>query len=88
MANVFTLDAMDFASYERETETRQKVRSASVWMQELIDRIESPVPQKHALLPWRKTHQQIQFRPGEVTVWFGANGGGKSLATGDRKSVV
>lgn len=51
-------------------------------MQELIDRIESPVPQKRALLPWRKTHRQIQFRPGEVSVWFGTNGGGKSLVTG------
>lgn len=82
MASVFTLDAMDFTAYERETEAQQKVRSARVWVQELIDRIESPVPQKCALLPWRKTHQQIQFRPGEVTVWFGANGGGKSLITG------
>jgi twinkle protein len=33
-------------------------------------------------MPWRKTHAQIQFRPGEVTVWGGANGQGKSLVTG------
>jgi twinkle protein len=51
-------------------------------VQELIERIKSPIKQKRAVMPWRKTHSEFQFRPGEVTVWGGANGQGKSLVTG------
>lgn len=73
---------IDFALYERETDAQQKVKAASLYVQELIDRIKSPVKQKRAVMPWRKTHSLVQFRPGEVTIWGGANGNGKSLVTG------
>ena len=82
MAEMIVFDDVDFALYERETDAAQKVKPASVWVQELIDRINSPIKQKRAVMPWRKTHTQVQFRPGEVTVWGGANGQGKSLVTG------
>lgn len=82
MAEMIVFDDVDFALYERETDAAQKVKPASVWVQELIDRIKSPIKQKRAVMPWRKTHTQVQFRPGEVTVWGGANGQGKSLVTG------
>ena len=32
-------------------------------------------------LPWRKTHENFRMRPGEVTLWFGVNGHGKSAVT-------
>lgn len=80
--HVITPDDIDFAFYEQETDAQQKVKPASLWVQELIDRIKSPVVQKRAVMPWRKTHKLVQFRPGEVTVWGGANGQGKSLVTG------
>lgn len=32
-------------------------------------------------LPWPKTHQQFRMLPGEVTVWHGINGHGKSAVT-------
>lgn len=73
---------IDFAFYENETDAQQKVKPAALWIQELIERIKSPVQQKRAVMPWRKTHGLVQFRPGEVTVWGGANGQGKSLVTG------
>lgn len=79
---VITSDDIDFALYERETEARQKVKPASLWVQDLIERIKSPVKVKRAVMPWRKTHSLVQLRPGEVTVWGGANGAGKSLVTG------
>lgn len=82
MAEMIVFDDVDFALYERETDAAQKVKPASVWVQELIDRVNSPIKQKRAVMPWRKTHTQVQFRPGEVTVWGGANGQGKSLVTG------
>lgn len=82
MANVFTPDDIDFAAYEHETDAQQKVLPASSWVQELIDRISNPIRTKQVCMPWRKTHQLVQFRDGEVTLWAGANGNGKSLVTG------
>jgi twinkle protein len=79
---VLTPDDIDFSLYERETDARQKVKAARQWVQELIDRIQNPRHVKRAVMPWRKTHNLIQFRKGEVTVWGGANGNGKSLVTG------
>lgn len=34
------------------------------------------------LLPWRKTHDLIKLRPGELSVWAGVNGHGKSSVVG------
>jgi twinkle protein len=79
---ILNADDIDFALYEKETDAQQKVKPARLWVQELMDRLVNPVQQKRAVMPWRKTHQLIQFRPGEVTVWGGANGNGKSLVTG------
>ena len=53
-----------------------------MWVQELIDRIRNPIKLPRSVMPWRKTHSLIAFRPGEVTIWGGANGNGKSLVTG------
>ncbi|WP_019573331.1 DnaB-like helicase C-terminal domain-containing protein [Curvibacter lanceolatus] len=75
-------DEIDFDEYMHETDAHQKVRSASEYVQELIDRINNPVKRRFPVMPWHKTHGLIQFRPGEVTLWGGANGGGKSLVTG------
>lgn len=82
MAEIITEDEIDFERYEKETDHKQKVKPASLWVEELIARIKSPVVHPRAVMPWRKTHGQIQFRPGEVTIWGGANGQGKSLVTG------
>ena len=82
MAGLIFEDEIDFNFYMEETDHQQKVRPASMWVNELIDRIRNPVKQPRALMPWRKTHGMVQFRPGEVTVWGGANGNGKSLVTG------
>ena len=82
MFEIITPDEIDFERYERETEHKQKVRPAALWVEELIVRIRQPMQQPRAVMPWRKTHEQVQFRLGEVTVWGGANGQGKSLVTG------
>ena len=79
---LITPDDIDFSVYENETDAKQKVKPASIWVQELIARINSPIREKRAVMPWRKTHGLVQFRPGEVTIWGGANGAGKSLVTG------
>ena len=73
---------IDFSQYESETEAKARVKPASVWVAELIENLRNPIKQNRQLMPWRKTHSLIQFRPGEVTIWGGANGAGKSLVTG------
>lgn len=82
MAELILPDDIDFSLYEEETDPAQKVRDASVYVQQLLDRMASPVREKHSLMPWGKTHRLIQFRPGEVTLWGGQSGAGKSLVTG------
>jgi twinkle protein len=82
MAEMITPDDIDFSFYEHETDAAQKVKPASLWVAELIERLKNPVHEVRSVMPWRKTHLQIQFRPGELTVWGGANGAGKSLVTG------
>lgn len=79
---LITDDDIDFAAYENETEARQQVRSAKLYVQQIIDRARSPQKERQHFMPWGKTHRLIQFRPGEVTVWGGENGSGKSLVTG------
>jgi twinkle protein len=75
-------DDIDFSKYENETEVMARVKPASVWLTELVERLRDPVREVRQVMPWGKTHGLIQFRPGEVTVWGGANGAGKSLVTG------
>lgn len=77
-----TDDDVDYGLYEQETDAQQKVKPARAWVQDLMDRLVNPAKEKRAVMPWRKTHGLVQFRPGEVTVWGGANGNGKSLVTG------
>lgn len=75
-------DDIDFSAYLHETEAAQKVRPASEYVQELIERLGRPDLTPQAKLPWDKTHGKFAFRPGEVTLWAGVNGHGKSLVTG------
>jgi twinkle protein len=82
MANVIKPDQIDFALYIRETEAKQKVRPASEYIDELVASLFSGEKPAGSYLPWDKTHNLFMFRPGEVTLWAGINGHGKSLVTG------
>ena len=80
MAEILT-DTIDFSLYLRETDHKTNVKPASVWMDELIDRLQNPDTTKKVFLPWEKTFDVFRFRPGEVTLWAGQNGHGKSMIT-------
>lgn len=82
MAALIHPDDIDFSMYENETEAKQNVRSAKLYVQQLLDRLDNPTREKRIYMPWGKTHRLIEFRHGEVTVWGGPNGSGKSLITG------
>lgn len=69
---------IDLDLYLRETEAQTRVKPARVWMAELIERLRNPDDSKKVWLPWDKTRGVFQFRPGEVTLWAGQNGHGKT----------
>ena len=74
-------DEIDFNLYLRETEAQTKVKPASFWIGEIKDRLRNPNFERKVHLPWDKTNALFSFRNGEVTLWAGQNGHGKSLIT-------
>lgn len=82
MAGMIEPDDIDWDHYMQASEPQQKVRSAAEYeeqVQAYFNRSGEPLG---TVLPWAKTHFDIQFRPGEVSVWAGINGHGKSLLLG------
>jgi twinkle protein len=74
---------IDTEKYLKANDVTHKVHDASVWLEELQhDLISPPEKDTSTTMPWAKTHGGFRFRPGEVTVYAGGNGGGKSLVTG------
>jgi twinkle protein len=73
---------IDFEQYLKLTEAHMKVKDASVFIDELKEDIVNPPKVKVCSMPWSKTINEFNFRPGEVTLYAGSNGGGKSLITG------
>lgn len=82
MAQIFNADDIDFEYWMRETDAQEKIRSAGIFAEEVVDYFWSNNRYIGAKLPWLKTHDNIHFRPGEVTLWGGMNGHGKSLVIG------
>jgi twinkle protein len=74
-------DDIDFASYLDETDAKAKVKKASLWIKDLKDDLTDHKEVKQICLPWEKTKSLFNFRAGEVTLWSGQNGHGKSLMT-------
>lgn len=76
-------DDIDWRKYREETEAGSHVRPAAAFLDGMIEAIGKPKAKKPcAYLPWPKTHKVFAFREGEVTLWAGVNGHGKSLVTG------
>lgn len=83
MARVIEPDSIDYAAYERATETRVKVRKASVFGDALKAHFALRDGQsRHAGMTSTKLRGLIEFRPGEVTAWAGYNGHRKSMFAG------
>ncbi len=80
MAEIFA-DEIDFNQYMRETDAMAKVKAAKLWMEDLKLKLRTHSTEKRALLPWEKVSGEFDFKKGEVTVWGGVNGHGKSLVT-------
>jgi twinkle protein len=81
MADFLTDDEIDFSLYLTETDAHANVKPASNYTDALKRRLRGRKAERFVYLPWEKTMPCFDFRPGEVTIWAGQNGHGKSLVT-------
>lgn len=68
------------AQYFGDPAADPRLRIAARWTVGLLKEFR-PSEAKGATLPWTKTHSSIRLRAGEVSLWPGINGHGKSLLT-------
>lgn len=73
---------IDFEQYMAETEMSQRVLSAKEFSDELVDVFHGEQYDHGDWLPFRKLNKLVQLRSGEVSVWSGFNGHGKSMLLG------
>jgi len=71
-------DDIDFAAYYRATRVDRIIVKAQDWAYDLGERADKGHVVQGAKLPWKKTHDDIGFAPGDLSVWAGINGHGKS----------
>lgn len=77
----FLTDDIDFAAYLQETDAQTKVRPAGEFVETAKERLRNRAKVKHVYLPWEKTRDSFEFRRGEVSVYAGQNGHGKTDIT-------
>jgi len=75
-------EEVDFAAYLKATETQEKIREAKVYLEKLKNDLLNPKTTPKITMPWHTTLNKFDFKAGEVTLYAGGNGGGKSLITG------
>jgi twinkle protein len=80
MAEYLT-DDIDFALYMKDTDAKTKVKPAVDFVQDAKDKLRGRADAKRTYLPWPKCNESFEFRLGEVTVWAGQNGHGKTDVT-------
>lgn len=74
-------DTIDFAKYLRESDAQAKVKPAADFVDEAKSRYHARATTNRVYLPWEKCNSMFEFRSGEVTVWAGQNGHGKTDMT-------
>lgn len=77
--NVITPQDIDFDSYLRSHPDHARVIPAWAYRDLVVDHFYGEGRERGVLLPWSKTHNILKLRPGEVSVWAGFNGSGKSM---------
>lgn len=61
--------------------TALAIKSADLYADDVVEAFLNPTVAQGATLPWQRTHENIRFRPQEVSLWMGINGHGKSMMT-------
>jgi len=77
----FLDDTIDFAAYLQEEDHKTTVRPARDFVADAKDRLRRRAAEKRTYLPWTKCNVSFEFRRGEVTMWSGQNGHGKTDIT-------
>lgn len=77
-------DNIDWNAYVRdEDDGRANVRPASEFIDELIEHLHGEAEEVQGMAtPWASVGTDLMFRPGEVSLWGGVNGHGKSAVQG------
>lgn len=75
-------DTFDFDAYLHGPDEGASVKPASAWLDLTIEAFESPAHLTGASLPWSKTSEIVRLRQGELTIWPGMSGHGKSMLVG------
>lgn len=75
-------DSIDFDAYLKGPDEAASIRPAASWAQEVIASFERPAALTGASLPWSKTHEAVRLRRGELSIWPGMSGHGKSMIVG------
>jgi len=73
---------IDVEKYLKANDITHQVHEAGAYLDEMKLDLASPVKEVTHVMPWSKSHGSFHFRAGEVTIYAGSNGGGKSLITG------
>lgn len=73
---------IDVDKYLHFHDVTSQVKDATEWLSEMEESYINPKVDKDVTMPWSSTHSDFRYRMGEVTVYAGTNGGGKSLITG------
>lgn len=82
MTTFITDDEIDFTTYMEATDHDHRVVSVEAYADEVHAYFHNQDAPRGAFSPWQKLADLLRFRPGEVTLWTGINGHGKSLALG------
>jgi twinkle protein len=75
-------DEIDFNAYLAGPDESASVRPASDWLEDVIQSFEQPAIETGAELPWSKTRDLVRLRCGELSIWPGMSGHGKSMLIG------
>jgi twinkle protein len=72
-------DDIDFSAYMEEPE-QHRILPASAFQEQVVELFYPPSNQPtFPTMLWDKAKDKVQFRPGEVSLWAGVNGHGKSM---------
>lgn len=75
-------DDIDFDAYLEGPDEAAMIRPAAEWVDQVIASFEQPEETHGACLPWPATHRIVRLRRGELTIWPGMSGHGKSMMIG------
>lgn len=75
-------DQIDFEAYLAQTQHSREIFEKSAYSESLDTYIDNPNARKGSHLPWNTSASKVGIRNGEVSLWAGVNGHGKTLAIG------